>query len=369
MRGTPRSTAPASQRSRRLLLGIGGLAALLAALQLAVASPAGGMLVCALAAVGGLVLWLRSNRTAATAVLSTAVTMMWIPTVIEAIGKAAGVPATVASWEVVPLWALTLAATAGAWLPTRHRGSRAVTVVMCHLATAIAALPAAVFPASAVAGAATVTMGVLIARSGAPAAWRFRLRGLPGYAEQLTPVRDEQGRLWLAAEREDDDPSRYYIGAGGQIAAVHQLPRGRITLERVTTPSGPPVRAYALNGSPDELARTLQEFAADDRTLARKLSLDAAQVTTLVTAPHAGLTEDTVRIDLAGIWDQAAHRYADHPVTVLTLADATGYLHEVPVARPPRRWATKARAAVRAEHDQELGDMRQRRVAVAAGTY
>ncbi|MFE3629436.1 hypothetical protein [Streptomyces goshikiensis] len=340
--------------------------AVLAVLQLAVLSPSSGLIVCALGAVAGLVLWLRTNRTVAAAVLSTSVTMMWVPEVIDSIGQAAGVPAAIASWDVVPLWALTLAATAGAWLPTRTRGSRAVTALLCHLAVAVAALPAAVFPASSVSGATATIVAVLVARSHVPAAVRMRWRARAARGTQLRTLRDAGGRLWLTAQAAPDETA-YYTGEGGQLAVVHQLRPGQITLGRVINPDGTAQDAYALNGSVEDLAEDLAEFAAADRQLAQRLNLDPAQVTTLVTAPRARLPKDSIRLDLAGIWDQAAHRYADHPVTLRARADATEYLHELQLAAAPRRRGRKARDGH--PQDQDQGDVRQRRVAAAAAAW
>ncbi|MEU1824267.1 hypothetical protein ABZ502_17790 [Streptomyces abikoensis] len=354
-----------SPRTRRLLLAIGALAAL----QLAAASPATGLLLGALGSAAGLALWFRANRTAATAMLSTAVTLMVVPAVIEWIGERAGVPEAIASWEVVPLWALTLAVPAGAWLAARHTGSRAVTVVVCHAAICVAAIPAPVFPATALSIALVSTLCVLFVRSGAAAALRLRLhqaRRRAHDADSPRPVRDGQGRLWLATELPETDRI-LYVGPGGQVTVVHRMLPGRITLGRVSDSKGTAVRAYTLNGSAGELVDVLTDFAVADRTLAQKLNLGTAQVTTVVAAPHAGLSDRTVPIDLAGIWDKTAHQYADHRVTLLASADPEKHLQDLPVARPPRHLSMGACRPTRAERDQEHGDRRQRRVAVAAG--
>lgn len=353
-------------RSRRILIAIGTLAVAIAALQLAAASRVGGLVVCAMGALGGLVLWLRSNRTVATAVMSTGVTMMWIPAVIDRVGRAAGVPTAIAGWEVVPMWALTLAVPAGAWLAARHTGSRAVTVLLCHLAISVAAVAAAVFPASAISAAAALTLAILILRSGAPDAVRATLRRIRAHGtEPPEEVRDARGRLWFAIRRSDES-REIYVGAGGRIAVLHRMPPGRVTLDRVDEAGDAPVRAYALNGSATELARILQDFAVADRTLARSLSIDTRELTTLVAAPAAHLSSDTVRIDLAGAWDAASHRYVDHCSTLLASAGAEEHLHDLAAGQRRRRWGTRARREARYTADMEHGDRRQRRVAATA---
>ncbi|MFI5749002.1 hypothetical protein ACIBBE_24420 [Streptomyces sp. NPDC051644] len=353
--------ARTSPRSRRLLVAAAGLGTALAVLQLAATSTAAGLIVCALGALGGFVLWLRSNRTVATAVMSTCLTMMWIPAVISRVGEAAGVPQAIASWEVVPMWALTLAVPAGAWLPARHRGSRAVTVLLCHLAITVTAVTAAVFPASSLSTAAAVALVVLTLRSGVPAAVRARLRrARSGNAEVPEQLRDNADRLWLSVPPSSPGGSKVHVGAGGVVAAVHPLPRGRVTLARVDDQSGGRVRAYTLSGSADELADVLARFATEDRALARALSIDPTDVVTLVAAPHAGLTDESLSIDLAGIWDKAAHQYVDHRVTLLASTGVRGHLQHLAVRR--RLLTTRGRRAAALAR----GDRRQRGVAATA---
>ncbi|MYT22382.1 hypothetical protein GTW69_19160 [Streptomyces sp. SID7760] len=354
-------TARISPLSRRLLVTVGVLGAALVALQLAAASPTAGLVVCAIGALGGFLLWLRANRTVATAMMSTCLTMMWIPAVISWVGEAAGVPEAIASWEVVPMWALTLAVPAGAWLPTRHRGSRAVTVLLCHTAISVTVLTAAVFPASSLSTAAALTLLAVVIRSGVPAAVRARLHrvrsAVAGTPEQ---VLDGDGRLWLSATQSGPKERQVHVGHGGLVAVVHQLPPGRVTLTRVEDEPGAKVQAYALDGSADELAEVLGRFAAEDQALARELSIDTADVVTLVTAPHAGLADESVSIDLAGLWDKAAHQYVDRRVTLLAAAEATGHLQHLTVRR--RRLATTGQRAAARQH----GDRRQRGVAATA---
>ncbi|MFD7342225.1 hypothetical protein ACFV98_40650 [Streptomyces violascens] len=350
-----------SPRSRRLLVTVGALGAALVALQLAVASPTAGVVICAVGALGGFLLWLRANRTVATAMMSTCLTMMWIPAVISRVGEAAGVPEAIASWEVVPMWALTLAVPAGAWLPARHRGSRAVTVLLCHAAISVTALPAAVFPASSLSTAAVLTLLVVVSRSGVPAAVRARLHCVRS-ANAGTPeqVRDGDGRLWLSAPQSGSEERQVHVGHGGVVAVVHRLPSGRVALTHVEDRSGARVQAYTLNGSAEELADILGRFATEDQALARALSIDTSDVVTLVTAPRAGLADESLSIDLAGMWDKVAHQYVDRRVTLLAAAEATGHLAHLPVRR--RRPATAGQRAAALRH----GDRRQRGVAATA---
>ncbi|MFF3734079.1 hypothetical protein ACFYXM_28175 [Streptomyces sp. NPDC002476] len=353
--------ARTSPRSRCLLVTAGGLGAALAVLQLAAMSPAVGLLMCALGALCGFLLWLRRNRTIATAVMSTCLTMMWIPAVISRTGEAAGVPEAIASWEVVPMWALTLAVPAGAWLSARHRGSRAVTVFLCHLAISVTALAAAVFPASSLSTAAAATVFVLVLRSGFPAAVRARLyRTWSSNAGTPDPLRDGADRLWLSVPPSSSGGSQVHVGADGAVAVVHRLPPGHVTLARVDNQSGTRVQAYTLNGSASELADALGRFAAEDRALARALSVSPSDVVTLVAAPHAGLVDEFVSIDLAGIWDRAAHQYVDHRVTLLASTGAESHLQHLVVRR--RRLTTKGQRAAA----QERGDRRQRDVTATA---
>ncbi|MEV8335598.1 hypothetical protein [Streptomyces niveus] len=295
--------------------------------------------------------------------MSTGLTMVWIPAGIEQAGQAAGVPEAIASWEVVPLWLLTLAVPAGAWLSTRHTGSRAVTVLLCHLTISIAALPAAVFPATSLSTAAGVMLTVLLLRSGAPAALRAALLRIRSrHAPPLREVRDSEGRLWFAIALPEAD-QRIYVGAGGKVAVLHPMPRGRITLDRVDERSGQNVSAYALNRSAPELARNLTRFAIADRTLARKLSIDVADVTTVVTAPAAGLSEERLNIDLMGLWDTGSHTYADHRALVVGVVRAEATLHHVRISAHRHRWGGKTRRAVKDAEDLAHGDRHQRRVA------
>jgi hypothetical protein len=349
-----------SPRSRRLLVTVGVLGAALVALQLAAASPTAGLVICAVGALGGFLLWLRANRTVATAMMSTCLTMMWIPAVISRVSEAAGVPEAIASWEVVPMWALTLAVPAGAWLPARHRGSRAVTVLLCHAAISVTALTAAVFPASSLSAAAALTLLVVVLRSGVPAAVRARLhRVRPATAGTPEQVRDGGGRLWLSASQSGLE-RQVHVGQGGVVAVVHRLPPGRVALTRIEDQSGARVQAYTLNGSADELVGVLGRFATEDQALARALSIDTADVVTLVTAPHAGLADEFLSIDLAGMWDKVVHQYIDHRVTLLAAAEATGHLQHLMVRR--RRLTGAGQRADALRH----GDRRQRGVAATA---
>ncbi|MFF1714375.1 hypothetical protein [Streptomyces sp. NPDC058268] len=370
MRGTSPHPAFGQLRLKRLLLAVAGLALALVVLQLAVASPATGLLVCAVGAFGGLALWLRRNRTAATAVVSTAATMMWIPYVIERVGRAAGVPEAIASWEVLPLWALTLAVLAGAWLPARHTGSRAVTVLLAHLAISGAACAAAVFPATALTAAAVAVLAVLALRSSAPAACRMRLQHLQARvqkhpSEEGQDIRDDLDRLWLTAATRGG--VEVFVGQGGQLAVLHQLPRGRITLERVDDGKGNGVKAYVLDGSATKLTRALTDFALDDRLLARSLNVNTSEVTTLVAAPRAGLGAPSLAIDLAGIWDKTAHRYVDHRAVLLGTVTPTSHLSGLAATSPrkslSRMVTSSTRRDRRAKEQRRYGDARQRRIA------
>ncbi|MGW0673168.1 hypothetical protein [Streptomyces sp. NPDC002746] len=350
-----------SPRSRRLLATVGSLGAALAVLQLAAASPAAGLVICAVGALGGFLLWLRANRTVATAMMSTCLTMMWIPAVISRVGEAAGVPEAIASWEVVPMWALTLAIPAGAWLPARHCGSRAVTVLLCHAGISVTALAAAVFPAASLSTAAALTVLIVVLRSGVPAAVRVRLHRVRS-ANAKTPeqLRDGDGRLWLSASQSGPEERQVHVGPGGVVAVVHQLPPGRVTLTRIEDRTGGRVQAYTLNGSADELADALGRFVTEDQALARALSIDTADVATLVMAPHAGIADESMSIDLAGMWDKAAHQYVDRRVTLLAAAEAGSHLQHLTVRR--RRLATTGQRAAALRY----GDRRQRGVAAAA---
>lgn len=349
-----------SPRSWRLLVTVGALGAAFATLQLAVASPTAGLIICAMGALGGFFLWLRANRTVATAMMSTCLTMMWIPAVISRVGEAAGVPEAIASWEVVPMWALTLAVPAGAWLPARHRGSRAVTVLLCHGAIGITALTAAVFPASSLSTAATATLLVVVSRSGVPAAVRARLHcARSAHAGTPGQVRDGDGRLWLSPPS-GPERRQVHVGPGGVVAVVHQLPPGRVTLARIEDQSGARVQAYTLNGSADELADRLTRFVTGDQALARLLSMDPSDIITLVAAPRAGLADESLAIDLAGIWDKAAHQYVDHRVTLLAATEARSHLQHLRLRRRRLNIGGQRAAAL------QYGDRRQRAVAATA---
>ncbi|MDW4912511.1 hypothetical protein [Streptomyces californicus] len=352
------STARTVPRARRLLIAAAALAVVLATLQLAATSPVAGLAMCAVGALCGFGLWLRANRTVATTVMSTCLTAMWIPMAIDRVGEAAGVPEAIASWEVVPMWALALAAPAGAWLPTRHRGSRAVTVVLCHLALCATALTAAVFPAASLSTAVALMSLALLLRSGLPAALRMRLRrARPTSGRGPVPRRDDAGRLWLSTSPRDTE---VLVGAYGTIAAIHRLPPGRVALSRVPDQTQGEVQAYTLNGDPDQLVEVLAGFAVADRALARELSVDATDVHTLVTAPNARLPTDVVSVDVAGIWDTETHRYLDHRVTLLADAEARGHLQHLVVRRG--RLTARRRGA----DGQADGDRRQQRIASAA---
>ncbi|MFF2228291.1 hypothetical protein ACFVV7_33795 [Streptomyces globisporus] len=351
-------TARIFPRARRLLIVTAALAVVLATLQLAAASPEAGLAVCAVGALCGFGLWLRANRTVATTVMSTCLTMMWIPAAIDRVGEAAGVPEAIASWEVVPMWALALAAPAGARLSAHHRGSRAVTVVMCHLALCATALTAAVFPAASLSTAVFLMSLALILRSGLPAALRMLLRrARPTSGGGPVPRRDGAGRLWFSTSPRDTE---VLVGAYGTIAAVHRLPPGRVAQSGVPDQTRGEVQAYTLKGDPDQLVEVLAGFAAADRALARELSIDATDVHTLVTAPNARLPTDVVSIDVAGIWDAGAHQYVDHRVTLLAATEAYEHLAHLMV----RRGRLTARR--RGPDGQADGDRRQQRIASAA---
>ncbi|MGW7319453.1 hypothetical protein [Streptomyces sp. NPDC054865] len=354
---------------RRLLITTLSLGAVLTTLSL----PARGgvsVAVYTLVALGGLVLWLRSSRTVATAAISTVLTMMWIPAIVERVGQAAGLPENIASWEVVPLWALALSALAGAWIPAGHAGSRAVTVVLCHLAICLAAIPAAVFPATSLVTALLMTLTCIALRCGVTAPLRAllgRVRRPERDRTALTKSHDESDRLWFqtSPSGSGDNRVQVLVGPGGQLAMVHRLPQGSISLTRVKDAQDKGVQAYALNGSHTELGDALAGFATSDLALARRFNVPSSQVSTLATAPHGQLTSAVTALDLAGLWDPMGHRYTDHRVVLLNSCDVGSSLHRLPARTRRGRLGTKSYRAGRAERERLFGDRRQRRLVAA----
>ncbi|MFJ9378966.1 hypothetical protein [Streptomyces sp. NPDC101455] len=351
---------------RRLARGGAGLAAAAMLLQLSLSSEAGEVTATALVAGGCLLLGLRANRTVATAAASTAFVLWWIPSAMDHVGHAAGVPETIASWEVVPLWTLALAALAGAWIPRRHRGSRAVTVLICHTATAVSATAAAVFPTAAVTAAVSANLATLIARGGSFRNWVFRLRRASTCTNPLKTcevIYDLTDRGWFTLQATTDAPP-VYVGTGGQVAVLHTLPAGRVSLERLEDDPGQLPKAYALNGSVSRLAELLTGFALSDRDLAHRIGRPPASVTTLVDASRACVQEAVARLDLAGIWDEHEHRYADHPVVMVTAATVAEQLAQLEVSETSQ--IARRRYRLRRESSAEGGwaaDARQRQMA------
>ncbi|MEV8544595.1 hypothetical protein [Streptomyces sp. NPDC051572] len=351
---------------RRLARGGAGLAAAATLLQLSLSSETGEVAATILVAAGFFVLGLRANRTVATAAASTAFVLWWIPSAMDHVGQAAGVPETIASWEVVPLWALALAALAGVWIPRRHRGSRAVTVLICHTATAVAATAAAVFPTAAVTAAVSANLATLIVRGGSVRNWVFRLHRATTRTNPLKTcevVYDRTDRGWLTLQATTEAPP-VYVGTGGQLAVLHTLPAGRVSLECLDDDPGQLPKAYALNGSVSRLAELLTAFALADRDLAHRIGQPPASVTTLVDASRARLQEVVARLDLAGIWDEHEHRYADHPVVMVTAATVAEQLAQLDM--PETSWVVRRRYRRRRESSAEGGwaaDARQRQMA------
>jgi hypothetical protein len=241
-----------------------------------------------------------------------------------------------------------------------------VTVLICHTATAVSATAAAVFPTAAVTAAVSVNLATLIVRGGSVRNWLLRLRRATTRTNPLKTcevVYDRTDRGWLTLQATPDAPP-VYVGTGGQVAVLHTMPAGRVSLERLDEDPGQLPKAYALNGSVSRLAELLTGFALADRDLAHRIGQPPARVTTLVDASRARLRGALARLDLAGIWDEHEHRYTDHPVVMVTAATVAEQLAQLDV--PETSEVAPRRYRRRRESSAEGGwaaDARQRRMA------
>ena len=359
----------------------------------------------------GALIWRRATITIAAGIITAAIVSSVVGKLYTAAGWSGQAPVTAAS-----LWCLTVAASFAAFRVRRHRGSRAVTALICDAVIIVAALASTISPDGSLIVAILAIVLILATRGGLFLSLRVRRARIRSRLQpreflddntvdtgRLTQVISDDAALTSGLKREQQvvaelaqlDPHSWttlhsrripetgdiiehlLIGPAGLVVGTTAHWPESVTLTEVRNPDGTWSaqmgeihEIYTLEGSAELLAQRLEPVLVATRQVAWTLDVhpDELRCVVIFTSGARQLPEPVVEIDLLGLWDPQRKSSFDATAYLVSVHALVGFLIGLPhrtMTEPGRfgRIAAKIRKTDQAAAQQQRDNRFMRDVA------